>query len=96
MSDLISRSALLEGKVSNAYISRFEIEQAPTVDAVEVVRCKDCKHRESVWHKDGRMKDGGYYYYYCNLDTGDPFELGREAEQDDWFCADGERKEVSE
>lgn len=37
MSDLISRSALLEGKVSNAYISRFEIEQAPTVDAVEVV-----------------------------------------------------------
>ena len=22
---------------------------APTVDAVEVVRCKDCKHREHVW-----------------------------------------------
>ena len=24
-----------------------DIEAAPTVDAVEVVRCKDCKHRHS-------------------------------------------------
>ena len=24
-----------------------DIESAPTVDAVEVVRCKDCKHRHS-------------------------------------------------
>lgn len=26
------------------YYERFEIENAPTVDAVEVVRCKDCFH----------------------------------------------------
>ena len=25
----------------------YDIEAAPTVDAVEVVRCKDCKHRYS-------------------------------------------------
>ena len=28
-----------------------DIESAPTVDAVEVVRCKDCKHRV---REDGR------------------------------------------
>ena len=27
---------------------RIAIEDAPTVDAVEVVRCKDCKH----WHEE--------------------------------------------
>lgn len=26
-------------------VSDYEIEKMPTVDAVEVVRCKDCKHR---------------------------------------------------
>ncbi len=25
-----------------------DIDNAPTVDAVEVVRCKDCKHRENL------------------------------------------------
>lgn len=75
--------------------SGFPVSELPTVDAVEVVRCGECKHRKSVWRKDGRMKDGGYYYY-CELDTGDPYALGREAEQGDWFCADGERKEVIE
>ena len=50
--DLISRNALLAeydrvhiGEPGNA---RKLIEQAPTIDAVEVVRCKDCKH----WLKD--------------------------------------------
>lgn len=32
--------------------SHKQIEEAPTIDAVEVVRCKDCRH----WHDDG----------YCN------------------------------
>jgi len=59
MADLISRSALLE-KLN--LLARYEdewrqtcilgvcktIEYAPAVDAVEVVRCKDCKH----WLKD--------------------------------------------
>lgn len=55
--DLISRSALLEKiqfRIPNdrvltdivdscVKITRRIIEEAPTVDAVEVVRCKDCK-----------------------------------------------------
>ena len=46
---------------------------SPTVDAVPVVRCKDCKKRDSweCWqHFFGRIKI-----------------------PDDWFCADGERKD---
>lgn len=48
MSDLISRSALLEEFAGNGLllesIVRHCIEKVPAVDAVEVVRCRDCKH----------------------------------------------------
>lgn len=52
---------------------------APTIDAVEVVRCKDCKKAEtedcshSYWDDDWGMWRVGY-------------------NGDDWYCADGERK----
>ena len=46
-----------------------DIEAAPTVDAVEVVRCKDCKHRHS--------------YSWCEYVDDD----------DNFYCARGERKE---
>lgn len=56
----------------------------------ELVRCKDCKHRvlnenygKAIWELKA----------VCELDTGDLDELGRYAEYDDWFCADGERKD---
>lgn len=42
-----------------------------------VVRCKDCKHRDP---EDGK----------CDSGHGIQWQLPR---QDDWFCADGERKE---
>ena len=45
-----------------------EIDRAPTVDAVPVVRCKDCK------------------YFKTRL-------CENEDNYDDWFCADGERKD---
>ena len=59
-------------------------------DVVRVVRCKDCKHRIVNEHYGKK----GYFKLkaYCELDTGDIFELAREAENDDWFCADGERR----
>lgn len=56
MNDLISRSALLErlafkrmGSMQrNTYpgleSAIAQVKKAPAVDAVEVVRCKDCKH----------------------------------------------------
>ena len=49
--------------------------EAPTVDAVKVVRCGKCKYRDTV-------------IQYCGM-----VDLIRR--NDDWYCADGERKEVS-
>ena len=55
------------------------IEQAPTVDAVPVVRCRDCKH----WHKDTVFC--GYMSY------GEASE--RVIWYADDFCSYGERKD---
>lgn len=67
-----------------------DVEKLPAVDAVPVVRCQYCKHRIVNEHYGER----GYIKLkaYCKLDTGDIFSLGRCAEDDNWFCADGERK----
>lgn len=53
------------------------VEYAPTIDAVPVVRCKDCKHRDP---EDKR----------CDCGHAIEWQLPR---GDDWFCADGERED---
>ena len=68
---LIDADALI--KEANAdgaygYVDAWQIADAPTIDAVEVVRCKDCK------------------YFKTRL-------CENEDNYDNWFCADGERKE---
>ena len=55
------------------------LESAPTVDAVEVVRCKDCKHN---YHN---MIPGGEAEYGCTK----CIELQITA---DFYCAWGERR----
>lgn len=61
------------------YVERF-IDACPTVDAVPVVRCKDCKR----WRKD---VDGilGCMHWYC-------VHLLRNTNPDD-YCSYGEKKE---
>ena len=64
-----------------------EVYAAPTVDAVPVVRCRDCIHRytencpmffhASYWHEG--------YEEYVDDDT--------DHTEDDYFCAEGKRKE---
>lgn len=56
-----------------------KLQNAPSADVQPVVRCRDCRHR----YLDKK------YGFRCDLDTGDPFDEGRSAENDDWFCADG-------
>lgn len=36
-----------------AYVSKAQIDSAPTIDAVSVVRCKECKHRPIKEDADG-------------------------------------------
>lgn len=82
------------------------LKDLPTVDAVEVVRCKDCKHRPAFRNDD----DGGGYVegpkYQETLKNGltVTFEDGTcpcvnewdsyfsYVPKDDWFCANGERR----
>lgn len=63
---------------------------APTVDAVEVVRCKNCKHwhEETGWcnehsHFVDRLGDFCYPEENCEWKMFDA----------DYFCKDGERKD---
>lgn len=103
VSDLISRQALM--KEFSDFVresNNSDFAQTPTWnDAVslvgsmpsaqqEIIRCKDCKHRIVNEHYGQK----GYIKLkaMCELDTGDYFELGRNAEDDDWFCADAERR----
>ena len=57
---------------------KFDVADAPTVDAVEVVRCRECRHRDPEDHQCdcGEMARQG-----C------PFPVG-----DDYYCAYGERR----
>ena len=54
------------------------IKQTPTIDAVEVVRCKDCKWRK-INRKSGTFNCG--------------HEYGMITAKDDNFCNYGERRE---
>ena len=56
----------------------------PTIDAVEVVRCKDCKYYEIYQLKKDGTEDRRHRPSYCvNLSY---------KTRPDWFCADGERE----
>ena len=57
---LITEIAKIHGNLSTKNVGQA-IWDTPTADAVEVVRCKDCKHRnpngykclrDNLWHKD--------------------------------------------
>ena len=94
--DLISRSALLEelskgtiitddmyseGIMAGVDYAIKKIEAAPAVDAVEVVRCKDCKCGK---YPDSTKLVGKY----VNCALYDPMPLMRS----DDFCSYGERR----
>lgn len=63
---------------------RAVIDNAPTIDAVPVVRCKECLNSYKCC--DGTLR--------CDNSYG-PDNMDREVSAD-WFCANGERKEVKD
>ena len=62
-----------------------DILEAPTIDAVEVVRCRDCKYYEIYQLKKDGTDDRRYKPSYCLSLSFHP--------NPKWFCADGERRE---
>lgn len=69
-----------------AYVLVEDIRRAPTVGAVEVVRCKDCK-----WYKEGRILKGKKFCFRLKHPQEDR-RIGYNFSPDD-FCSYGERKE---
>lgn len=74
MNDLISRSALKQDLLARGFwpvIVKCAVEAAPAVDAVDVVRCGECKHIENspygryctVWHGHNGMGSDGFCNY---------------------------------
>ena len=59
------------------------LQEAPTVDAVEVVRCRECKHH--CWVQEPCH---GKSVHYCKLPHMRGIEIFKE-----FFCYYGERKE---
>lgn len=59
------------------YVDAKQIAEAPTVDAVEVVRCRECKHCDPENH-------------HCDHYMGTAAPLRRKPDD---FCSYGERKE---
>ena len=83
---LIDADALI--KEANAdgaygYVDAKQIENAPTVDAVEVVRCRECKYH--YWEQEPCH---GKTVHYCNLPHMSGVEVFKE-----FFCYYGERKD---
>ena len=80
---LIDVDAFLEKmKRTNRYFDvKFDIEEMPTIDAVPVVRCKDCIRRYDTDECPMCFLIEGKYYEYTNGNG---------------FCDRGERKEGAE
>ena len=98
MSDSISRQDAIElaEKVNGnmTWADRDELikqlKALPSTDAVEVVRCKDCKHR----HEEDECPM--YFVEQIDIDEGDGYYdtdyIFHDYTQDDGWCSWGERE----
>ena len=79
---LIDADALLEKmkRTSRYFDVLFDVKEMPTVDAVEVVRCRECKHH--YWEQEPCH---GKSIHYCKL----PHMRGVEVFKE-FFCYYGE------
>ena len=92
MSDLISRLSLKQSIVVSLILGGKKtleqiIDEEPSIDAVPVIRCKDCKHRPKG---TGANHDLEFPDYVCPCQCEDYYYSWMP--KDDWFCKDGERK----
>ena len=98
---LIDANALGVGKAKREVFDKPEyadgwnsaieiIENAPSVDAVEVVRCKDCKY----WHEETGWCDQHSWFIEEDGEPCHPWESNNwKMLNEDDFCSYGERKD---
>ena len=77
------RSDMPKHELDMLVTTRKRLKSMPTVDAVEVVRCKDCKHWKPIHEHIPYME--------CNIFCG-AYDHGYPTGADD-FCSYGERKD---
>ena len=89
---LIDANALIEEAYAEGaygYVDAKQIADAPTVDAVEVVRCRNCKH-----HRDKNEQEQQYLVEDILICTSpDATDDCWNAVWPDHFCSYGKRKE---
>ena len=79
---LIDADAFLEKmkRTSRYFDVKFDIDEMPTIDAVPVVRCRECKHCDPENH-------------HCDHPMSTAAPLSRKPDD---FCSYGEKKEGDE
>ena len=88
MSRLIDADALMDEANSDGaygYVDAKQISDAPTVDAVPVVRCRECVHWKPTGSKAGNSFSDMEYIGGC--------EFTKYCRRESDFCSYGERKE---
>lgn len=85
--DKLLERAIPHGWSTPLWVSDIVIEDAPTIDAVEVVRCRDCIHRPEG---TGANHDLKFPDEVCPCQCVDDFWYSWKPNED-WFCASGER-----
>ena len=91
MDDLVRKQTVLNmiddvqfGNITDKLTRLHEaVHNLPPVDAVEVLRCKDCKH----WVRDGNESYGYAMFCKANCSLG-----GQGIKKPDDYCSYGERK----
>ena len=84
-------------------IDKYEIRQSNDPDydppsyiwtdnTGELIRCNNCKHQLKTWHEDNRMKEKGYWQYFCDL-CEDIFTSHPVCGSPDDFCSSAEKRE---
>jgi len=71
MPRLVDADKLMQMIPTEEYNARMAITYAPTVDAVPVVRCKDCKwfhiHKTAIWCEKEEGLNHPQYDRFCSF-----------------------------
>ena len=84
-----------EGELNMLKAVLYEITVTPSVDAVNVVRCKDCKH----WKQQTNYAGAQLSFGFCESDDmwrslyGETYEVSHIDTDDDFYCGYAERRE---